>query len=56
MKPNNWLSISEYVVTVETGDKRGAGTNSRVYITLVGADGSTPKTELVGDRYTFCKP
>jgi hypothetical protein len=39
-----------YEVSVETGDVRGAGTDAKVYMTLFGSKGTTPKV-LLSNRY-----
>lgn len=36
----------EYTVEVHTGDVRGGGSDANVFITLGGANGSSPKTHL----------
>ena len=41
-----YLTIIVYEVTVETGDIRGAGTDAKVYMTLFGSKGTTPKVLL----------
>ena len=38
--------IVVYEVSVETGDIRGAGTDAKVYMTLFGSKGTTPKVQL----------
>lgn len=39
--------MTAYEITVYTGDKKGAGTNSKVYITLFGQNGKrTEKIQL----------
>jgi len=36
----------EYTVEVHTGDVRGGGSDANVFLTLGGANGSSPKTHL----------
>ena len=39
-------ALLEYKVTIHTGDKEFAGTDSTVYVTLTGAKGETGKQPL----------
>ncbi|XP_077976546.1 lipoxygenase homology domain-containing protein 1-like isoform X1 [Styela clava] len=41
----------DYEVTVVTGDKRGAGTDAKVFLTVHGSKGSSPRLQLKNDRY-----
>lgn len=43
---NPALFIVVYEITVETGDIRGAGTDAKVYVTVFGSKGHTPKVLL----------
>lgn len=40
------ILVSEYKVIVETGDEKDAGTNGKVYITLLGTKGNSHKILL----------
>ena len=42
----NKMTFSEYEVVTVTGDKKGAGTDANVFITLFGKSGQTPKLQL----------
>eukprot|EP00727_Mastigamoeba_balamuthi_P014270 m51a1_g9466 putative sh2 domain-containing protein (1365) ;mRNA; f:547094-557090 len=42
-----------YTVVVVTGDVRGAGTDARVYVTLRGTQGTSPRLPLAGGKELF---
>ena len=42
-----FASFIVYQVEVLTGDKRGAGTDAHVFVTLFGASGQTPRVQLI---------
>ena len=42
--------VSVYEVGVYTGDKRGAGTDAHVFVTIFGDHGQTPRVQLI-NRY-----
>lgn len=46
-------ATAHYRVTVLTGDVRGAGTDSDVYLTVHGSDGSTGEHELASSGNNF---
>lgn len=48
-----FVPLLVYNVEVKTGYKSDAETKSKVYITIYGALGTLPKTQLK-DRYTYC--
>lgn len=42
-----------YVVTIKTGDKRGAGTDANVFIQFYGLDGKTEEYPLKSNSNNF---
>jgi hypothetical protein len=44
-----------YVVTIKTGDKRGAGTDANVFIQFYGLDGKTEEYQLRNHSDNFEK-
>ena len=48
--------VYEYIITVETGLKRGAGTTSKVWFTLYGSHGDTGMRALEGSDTQVCTP
>lgn len=42
-----------YIVTIQTGNLRGAGTDANVYITLYGSEGSSGEKRLDNDPANF---
>lgn len=49
------LTLSQYSVTVVTGDKQGAGTDAAVYLLLKGTDGVSPEIELARSKTAMNK-
>jgi hypothetical protein len=47
------LTANEYKVTVYTGDKRGAGTDANVFITLFGDAGDSGERKLDTSKNNF---
>merc|ERR1712137_1227851 len=48
---NSYLKTKKYGITIFTGDRDGAGTNSNVSITLCGENGNTGPHVLDGDPF-----
>jgi hypothetical protein len=49
----NYLPLTIYRITVVTGDRWGAGTDSRVFITLSGKNGKSKETRLDNSQDNF---
>ena len=47
------VTVSQYKVTVYTGDKRGAGTDADVFVTLFGEGGDSGERKLDTKRNNF---
>ena len=48
-----YLPMAYYKVTVTTGDRRGAGTDSNVFVIITGENGDTGKRFLTGSGNLF---
>ena len=47
-----FLAATSYLVSVRTGDVRGAGTDANVFVQIFGAKGDTGKLQLRSAEYT----
>ena len=50
---NPVISVNKYKVTTFTGDKRGAGTDANVFITLFGESGDSGEKKLDTTKNNF---
>eukprot|EP01118_Nematostelium_gracile_P009375 TRINITY_DN3151_c0_g1_i3.p1 TRINITY_DN3151_c0_g1~~TRINITY_DN3151_c0_g1_i3.p1 ORF type:complete len:513 (-),score=190.16 TRINITY_DN3151_c0_g1_i3:51-1589(-) len=51
----NGPKLIQYVVTVRTGDIRGAGTDAKVFINIFGSNGDTGRRTLDNSSHNFAK-